>query len=61
MLVYEADIAPLLFKDETVAADTPTVAVGVGASAPFMASATFDNSANPTAGGVPRKTLYTFF
>ena len=47
----------LLFDDSTVAAGSPAVAVGVGTSAPFIASAKEDSSANPTAGGVPRNTV----
>ena len=45
----------------TAAALAPSVAVGISALTPFIASAVSDRAANPTEGGSYRNTEYTFF
>lgn len=59
--LWRCDPAEMVPEAETVAALEPIVALGIGAFAPLLASATLDNSANPTDAGEYLKTEYTFF
>lgn len=45
----------------TKATLAPSVALGIIALRPFIASAVWDRAANPTEGGLYRNTEYTFF
>jgi hypothetical protein len=50
--------AALAVTETTLA---PSVALGIIALTPFIASAVWDRAANPTEGGSYRNTEYTFF
>lgn len=50
--------AALAVTEATLA---PSVALGITALTPFIASAVCDKAANPTEGGSYRNTEYTFF
>lgn len=54
-------VGAALVSKVDVAEIAPRVAEGIPPALPFIASAVSDSAANPTDGGLYRKTEYTFF
>lgn len=54
-------VGAALVSKVDVAEIAPRVAEGIPPALPFIASAISDSAANPTDGGLYRKTEYTFF